>query len=93
MMNQPELEKIIEDTVEKVLYAEAGSFLPISSDKIKEALNEDKKLKLLRTIMNNNGYLDKYSANLADDKCRIELKDLVTSPEFKVLFPKVITDM
>lgn len=93
MINIPELEKMVEDTVEKILYSENADFLPLQKDKIKESLQRDSKLKLLKQVMNNNGYVDRYSANSAEDAGRIELKDLVTSPEFKVLFPKVITDL
>lgn len=93
MVDIAELEKLVEDTVEKVLHTEAAQFLPLNADKVKESLEQDKKVKILKSIINNNGYIDRYAANSGNDAKRIELKDLVTSPEFKVLFPKVITDL
>lgn len=60
MMNAVDLEKMIEDTVEKVLNSEAAEFVPFYKDKVKEALTENKKVALLRFLMDNNGYVDKY---------------------------------
>lgn len=66
-MNIAEIQKLVEDTVEKVLYQEAAEFLPFAKDKIKEAIEQDRKVKVLRTIMENNGYVDKYSATVGND--------------------------
>jgi pimeloyl-CoA synthetase len=38
MINIPELEKMVEYTVEKILYSENADFLPLQKDKIKESL-------------------------------------------------------
>jgi len=61
---------------------------------IKDSLRLDSNAELLKTIIENNGYVNAVDqANDTEQKNKITFNDIVTSPEFSIMFPKVVSKM